>query len=108
MDQAENSYGDVSNKVVADFGCGCGTLSAAAALLGAEWVTIFPYTLVLPSSFLIDFNFILFSGDLVYFVFISQVKHYFFGATTIWYLFFILVLPIFLLASVLQWTCHAI
>ncbi|GMN50576.1 hypothetical protein TIFTF001_019733 [Ficus carica] len=35
---AENSYGDVSNKVVADFGCGCGTLSAAAALLGAEHV----------------------------------------------------------------------
>ncbi|PON62273.1 Protein-(glutamine-N5) methyltransferase, release factor-specific [Parasponia andersonii] len=35
---AENSFGDVSNKVVADFGCGCGTLGAAAALLGAEHV----------------------------------------------------------------------
>lgn len=34
--QAENSFEDVSNKVVADFGCGCGTLGAAAALLGAE------------------------------------------------------------------------
>lgn len=34
--QAESSYGDVSGKVVADFGCGCGTLGAAAALLGAE------------------------------------------------------------------------
>lgn len=34
--QAENSYGDVSGQVVADFGCGCGTLGAAAALLGAE------------------------------------------------------------------------
>lgn len=37
-EQAENSFGDVSNKVVADFGCGCGTLGAAATLLGAEWV----------------------------------------------------------------------
>ncbi|KAJ7969579.1 Methyltransferase-like protein 5 [Quillaja saponaria] len=35
---AENSFGDVSNKVVADFGCGCGTLGAAASLLGAEHV----------------------------------------------------------------------
>ncbi|KAJ9183932.1 hypothetical protein P3X46_007726 [Hevea brasiliensis] len=35
---AENSFGDVSNKVVADFGCGCATLGAAAALLGAEQV----------------------------------------------------------------------
>lgn len=34
--QAENSYDDVSNKVVADFGCGCGTLGIAAALLSAE------------------------------------------------------------------------
>ncbi|TXG61417.1 hypothetical protein EZV62_012780 [Acer yangbiense] len=38
---AENSFGDVSNKVVADFGCGCGTLGAAAALLGAEQVLAF-------------------------------------------------------------------
>lgn len=36
IEQAETSFGDVSNKVVADFGCGCGTLGAAAALLGAE------------------------------------------------------------------------
>ncbi|VVA99446.1 unnamed protein product [Arabis nemorensis] len=35
---AENSYGDISDKVVADFGCGCGTLSAAAALLDASYV----------------------------------------------------------------------
>ncbi|KAE8731974.1 Methyltransferase-like protein 5 [Hibiscus syriacus] len=35
---AENSFDDISNKVVADFGCGCGTLGAAAALLGAEQV----------------------------------------------------------------------
>ncbi|KAM7515353.1 hypothetical protein LguiA_004936 [Lonicera macranthoides] len=35
---AENSFGDVSDRVVADFGCGCGTLGIAAALLGAEHV----------------------------------------------------------------------
>ncbi|KAG9456154.1 hypothetical protein H6P81_000662 [Aristolochia fimbriata] len=35
---AENTYGDISGKVVADFGCGCGTLGIAAALLGAEYV----------------------------------------------------------------------
>ncbi|KAF6164467.1 hypothetical protein GIB67_025293 [Kingdonia uniflora] len=35
---AENSFGDISEKVVADFGCGCGTLGLAAALLGAEHV----------------------------------------------------------------------
>ncbi|WZY85891.1 hypothetical protein YC2023_032275 [Brassica napus] len=35
---AENSYGDITDKVVADFGCGCGTLSAAAALLDASCV----------------------------------------------------------------------
>ncbi|XP_054785637.1 uncharacterized protein LOC129292136 isoform X2 [Prosopis cineraria] len=35
---AENSFGDVSNKVVADFGCGCGTLGVAAAILSAEHV----------------------------------------------------------------------
>ncbi|KAF9613426.1 hypothetical protein IFM89_008256 [Coptis chinensis] len=34
---AENSFGDVSGKVVADFGCGCGTLGIAAALLDAEY-----------------------------------------------------------------------
>ncbi|GMH23812.1 hypothetical protein Nepgr_025655 [Nepenthes gracilis] len=33
---AENSFGDLANKVVADFGCGCGTLGIAAALLSAE------------------------------------------------------------------------
>lgn len=36
VDKAENSFGDVNDKVVADFGCGCGTLGIAAALLGAE------------------------------------------------------------------------
>lgn len=35
---AENSFGDVSNKVVADFGCGCGTLGIAASLLDADHV----------------------------------------------------------------------
>ncbi|CAH8322536.1 unnamed protein product [Eruca vesicaria subsp. sativa] len=35
---AENSYGDITDKVVADFGCGCGTLSAAASLLDAASV----------------------------------------------------------------------
>ncbi|XP_047338658.1 rRNA N6-adenosine-methyltransferase METTL5 isoform X2 [Impatiens glandulifera] len=35
---AENSFGDISNKVVADFGCGCGTLGLAAGLLDAEHV----------------------------------------------------------------------
>ncbi|XP_073155559.1 uncharacterized protein [Henckelia pumila] len=35
---AENSFGDVNDKVVADFGCGCGTLGLAAALLGAKHV----------------------------------------------------------------------
>lgn len=40
--QAENSYEDISGKIVADFGCGCGTLGIASALLGAEWVSL-PY-----------------------------------------------------------------
>ncbi|CAH8362754.1 unnamed protein product, partial [Eruca vesicaria subsp. sativa] len=35
---AKNSYGDITDKVVADFGCGCGTLSAAASLLDAGCV----------------------------------------------------------------------
>ncbi|KAK6944942.1 Methyltransferase small domain [Dillenia turbinata] len=35
---AENSFGDVSGKVVADFGCGCGTLGLASALLDAQHV----------------------------------------------------------------------
>ncbi|KAG5569948.1 hypothetical protein H5410_059714 [Solanum commersonii] len=34
---AENSFEDVNSKVVADFGCGCGTLGLAAGLLGAEY-----------------------------------------------------------------------
>ncbi|OVA08584.1 hypothetical protein BVC80_209g330 [Macleaya cordata] len=38
ISNAENSFGDVSGKVVADFGCGCGTLGLASALLGAEYV----------------------------------------------------------------------
>lgn len=29
-------FDDISGKVVADLGCGCGTLGVAAALLGAE------------------------------------------------------------------------
>ncbi|KAH7682185.1 S-adenosyl-L-methionine-dependent methyltransferase protein [Dioscorea alata] len=35
---AESMFGDVSGKVVADFGCGCGTLGIASSLLGAEHV----------------------------------------------------------------------
>ncbi|XP_072978562.1 uncharacterized protein [Typha angustifolia] len=35
---AENTFDDISGKVVADFGCGCGTLGIASALLGAEHV----------------------------------------------------------------------
>lgn len=35
---AENSFGDVNGKVVADFGCGCGTLGIASALLDADYV----------------------------------------------------------------------
>ncbi|CAA0819967.1 S-adenosyl-L-methionine-dependent methyltransferases superfamily protein [Striga hermonthica] len=35
---AENSYGDLANKIVADLGCGCGTLGLAAGLLGADHV----------------------------------------------------------------------
>ncbi|XP_068653148.1 uncharacterized protein [Aristolochia californica] len=45
---AENTYGDISGKVVADFGCGCGTLGIAAALLDAEYaigVDIDPHSL---------------------------------------------------------------
>ncbi|OAE29789.1 hypothetical protein AXG93_1513s1150 [Marchantia polymorpha subsp. ruderalis] len=33
---AENSFGDISDKVVADFGCGCGTLGIASSLLEAR------------------------------------------------------------------------
>jgi len=35
---AQTSYGDIENKVVVDFGCGCGILSIGAKLLGAELV----------------------------------------------------------------------
>ena len=35
---AANSYDDIRDRVVADFGCGCGMLSIAAALMGAEKV----------------------------------------------------------------------
>jgi hypothetical protein len=38
--QAENSFDDISGKVVADFGCGCGTLAIASALLDAELVCL--------------------------------------------------------------------
>ncbi|KAL6560966.1 hypothetical protein OROHE_006143 [Orobanche hederae] len=38
---ADHLFGDVRNKVVADFGCGCGTLGLAAVLLGAEHVVGF-------------------------------------------------------------------
>jgi predicted RNA methylase len=34
--QAKNSFGDVSYKIMANLGCSCGTLGAAAALLGAK------------------------------------------------------------------------
>ena len=35
---AANSYDDIREKTVADFGCGCGMLSIAATLMGAEKV----------------------------------------------------------------------
>ncbi|KAL2631282.1 hypothetical protein R1flu_015968 [Riccia fluitans] len=35
---AETTFGDISGKVVADFGCGCGTLGIAASLLEASYV----------------------------------------------------------------------
>ncbi|KAL5729133.1 hypothetical protein ACHQM5_002124 [Ranunculus cassubicifolius] len=35
---AENSFGDISGKIVADFGCGCGTLAIAAGLLDAQYI----------------------------------------------------------------------
>lgn len=35
---AANSFEDIREKTVADFGCGCGMLSIAAALMGAEKV----------------------------------------------------------------------
>ncbi|XP_044426870.1 rRNA N6-adenosine-methyltransferase METTL5 isoform X4 [Triticum aestivum] len=35
---AENSFDNIAGKVVADFGCGCGTLAVASALLDAEHV----------------------------------------------------------------------
>ena len=38
--QAENSFDDIAGKVVADFGCGCGTLAVASALLDAGWVCL--------------------------------------------------------------------
>ncbi|KAL9261139.1 rRNA N6-adenosine-methyltransferase METTL5-like protein [Drosera capensis] len=50
---AENSFGNVEGKVVADFGCGCGTLGLAAALLDAEYVMGFDIddeSLVIASS----------------------------------------------------------
>ena len=35
---AANSYDDIREKTIADFGCGCGMLSIAATLMGAEKV----------------------------------------------------------------------
>ncbi|KAK8969929.1 hypothetical protein KSP40_PGU014462 [Platanthera guangdongensis] len=35
---AENTFGDVNGKVVADFGCGCGTLGIAGALMDADYI----------------------------------------------------------------------
>ncbi|GLJ30167.1 hypothetical protein SUGI_0596720 [Cryptomeria japonica] len=35
---AENTFGDIMDKVVVDLGCGCGTLGLAAMLMGAEHV----------------------------------------------------------------------
>lgn len=35
---AANSYDDIRDKTIADFGCGCGMLSIAATLMGAEKV----------------------------------------------------------------------
>ncbi|KAJ2843789.1 Methyltransferase-like protein 5 [Coemansia brasiliensis] len=38
---AENSFGDVEGKAIADLGCGCGILSIAAAMMGAGSVVGF-------------------------------------------------------------------
>ncbi|KAG0582728.1 hypothetical protein KC19_3G081000 [Ceratodon purpureus] len=35
---AENSFGDITGRLVADLGCGCGTLGIAASLLDAGYV----------------------------------------------------------------------
>uniref|UniRef100_A0A0D6R2L5 Methyltransferase-like protein 5 n=1 Tax=Araucaria cunninghamii TaxID=56994 RepID=A0A0D6R2L5_ARACU len=35
---AENTFGDITGKIVVDLGCGCGTLGIAAILMGAEHV----------------------------------------------------------------------
>ena len=32
----DRTFGDINQKVVADFGCGCGVLSIGAAMLGAQ------------------------------------------------------------------------
>ncbi|XP_074558583.1 uncharacterized protein LOC141814527 [Curcuma longa] len=54
---AENTYGDISGKIVADFGCGCGTLGLASALLDAEQVIgvdIDPQSLEIASENAVD------------------------------------------------------
>ena len=38
---ADTVYDDIEDKVVADFGSGCGILSIAANILGAGWVLCF-------------------------------------------------------------------
>ncbi|XP_066372079.1 uncharacterized protein [Miscanthus floridulus] len=37
---AENSFDDIMGKLVADFGCGCGTLAVASALLDADHLNL--------------------------------------------------------------------
>ncbi|XP_042404104.1 rRNA N6-adenosine-methyltransferase METTL5-like [Zingiber officinale] len=53
----ENTYGNISGKIVADFGCGCGTLGLASALLDAEQVIgidIDPQSLEIASENAVD------------------------------------------------------
>ncbi|KAG6499505.1 hypothetical protein ZIOFF_039294 [Zingiber officinale] len=55
--KVENTYGNISGKIVADFGCGCGTLGLASALLDAEQVIgidIDPQSLEIASENAVD------------------------------------------------------
>lgn len=83
--QAENSFGDISGKVVADFGCGCGTLGVASALLGAEWV-LFHSCWVTTSAFFSESVILLYWGFIVLPV-IYKLSLYFNGFYLFYYTF---------------------
>lgn len=42
---AQNVYGDITDKAIADLGCGSGVLCIGAALLGAKYCTGYIYIL---------------------------------------------------------------